>query len=141
MGNKNYNINESKSPLNKNDESFSPYQLVFHFPNTENDCINSMDIFNDKVAIGTIMGYNYLIRVDKNNLDVKNDIKNKALSNNNYSSEKNNLISKDSSSTRNKNSNIKLNKNIEEFKNLNNYMNKKKSRRRIKRIKSKRRSE
>ena len=125
MGNKNYNINESKSPLNKNDESFSPYQLVFHFPNTENDCINSMDIFNDKVAIGTIMGYNYLIRVDKNNLDVKNDIKNKTLSNNNYSSEKNNLISKDSSSTRNKNSIIKLNKNIEEFKNLNNYMNKK----------------
>ena len=108
MGNKNYNNNESKSPLNINNESSSKYELIFHFPIFKNDCINSIDIFNDKVAIGTIMGYVFLLRVDKNNLDVKetNDI---LISSDNSSSEKSNeLVFNENSRRRNKKSHKKL---------------------------------
>ena len=68
MGNKNNNIND-ESPA-KNNNCISEYELIFHFPINQGDCINSLDIFDDKVAIGTIMGNAYLIRVDKNNLDI-----------------------------------------------------------------------
>ena len=108
MGNKNYNNNESKSPLNINNESSSKYELIFHFPIFKNDCINSIDIFNDKVAIGTIMGYVFLLRVDKNNLDVKetNDI---LISSDNSSSEKiNELVFNENSRRRNKKTHKKL---------------------------------
>ena len=130
MGNKNYNNNDGKSNMkinNINNESSSRYQLVFHFPNYKNDCINSIDIFNDKVAIGTIMGYVYLLRVDKNNLDVKkniDNINNKNLIDNSYS-EKNNLISNESSSRRNKKFHIKLNKKEDDENYINNYTYKK----------------
>ena len=127
MGNKNYNNNDGKSHMNINNESSSKYQLVFHFPNYKNDCINSIDIFNDKVAIGTIMGYVYLLRVDKNNLDVKkniNETNNKNLIDNSYS-EKNNMISNESSSRRNKKFLIKLNKKEDDENYINSYTYKK----------------
>ena len=69
MGNKNYNNNEGGLQINNNNQ-ISPYNLIYHFPINTCDCINSIDIFDDKVAIGTIMGNAYLIRVDKNNLDI-----------------------------------------------------------------------
>ena len=101
MGNKNYNNNENKS-INNN-ESSSQYKLIFHYPIKNNDCINSIDIFDDKVAIGTLMGDAYLIRVDKNNLDVKGYNHNQFL-NYNSDSDNNNFISKESSTFRNKKS-------------------------------------
>ena len=107
MGNKNYNNNESKLPLNINNESPSKYELIYHFPLFQNDCINSIDIFNDKVAIGTIMGYVFLLRVDKNNLDVKetNDI---LISSDNSSERSNKLVFNENSKIRNKKSHKKL---------------------------------
>ena len=50
--------------------SKKPYQYtcVFHCSKNENDCINSIDIFDDKVVFGTLMGDVNLCRVDKNNL-------------------------------------------------------------------------
>ena len=46
----------------------SQYTCVFHCSKNENDCINSIDIFDDKVVFGTLMGDVFLCRVDKNNL-------------------------------------------------------------------------
>ena len=60
---------------NKND-----YTCIFHCPITINDCINSIDLREDKVIFGTIMGDAYLCRIDeelklypkqKNNLNDK----------------------------------------------------------------------
>ena len=122
MGNKNYNNNDIKAM--KNNEIFSQYKLIFHFPINQSDCINSIDIFDDKIAIGTIMGDAYLLRVDDNNLDVK-DYQNKPVLNDNPDSEKNNLISREGSTKRNKRPIIKLSKNENGEKNQNNYINKK----------------
>ena len=126
MGNKNYNNNESKSPLNANNESSSKYELKFHFPLFKNDCINSIDIFNDKVAIGTIMGYVFLLRVDENNLDVKEKDEKLISSDNSYSEKSNKINYDESSRRRNKKSHKKLKINDEVDKNLiNGYVNKK----------------
>ena len=126
MGNKNYNNNESKLPLNINNESPSNYELIFHFPLFQNDCINSIDIFNDKVAIGTMMGSVFLLRVDKNNLHVKetNDI---LISSDNSSSEKSNkLVFNENSKRRNKKSHKRLKTDEEVDKSLiSSYANKK----------------
>ena len=125
MGNNNYN-NDDNDNMIKTDDSISQYELIFHFPVDNNDCINSIDIIDDKVVIGTMLGNAYLIRVDKNNLDVKEKKSKYFLNNkNNSDSERSNLISKESSRRRNKKSKIKLNK-IDVFQNnLNNYANKK----------------
>ena len=126
MGNKNYNNNESKSRLNANNESSSKYELKFHFPLFKNDCINSIDIFNDKVAIGTIMGYVFLLRVDENNLDVKKKDEKLISSDNSYSEKSNKINYDESSRRRNKKSHKKLKINDEVDKNLiNGYVNKK----------------
>ena len=126
MGNKNYNNNESKSRLNANNESSSKYELKFHFPLFKNDCINSIDIFNDKVAIGTIMGYVFLLRVDENNLDVKEKDEKLISSDNSYSEKSNKINYDESSRRRNKKSHKKLKINDEVDKNLiNGYVNKK----------------
>ena len=86
MGNKNYNINnENNSLVNK--ELYSQFELTLHFPINPGDCINSIDIFDDKVVIGNIMGDAYLLRVDENNLDVVEN-KNKIFLNNNIESKK-----------------------------------------------------
>ena len=44
------------------------YKCVFQCPINLNDCINSIDLIDDKVIIGTIMGDVNLCRVDENNL-------------------------------------------------------------------------
>lgn len=44
------------------------YKCIFHYPVAPNDCINSLDIIDDKIIIGTIMGDVSLLRVDKDNL-------------------------------------------------------------------------
>ena len=84
MKNINNNIeNEIKTKKNniiKNTKVNQKYKCIFHFPLTQNDCINSIDIIDDKVVIGTIMGDVNLCRVDKNNLFVEN--KNKEKNNN-----------------------------------------------------------
>ena len=119
MGNKNYNINnENNSLVNK--ELYSQFELTLHFPINPGDCINSIDIFDDKVVIGNIMGDAYLLRVDENNLDVVEN-KNKILLNNNIDSEKNNLISKENSLIKNEHSFNKLSNIENQEKNLNNY--------------------
>ena len=126
MGNKNYNNNESKSRLNANNESSSKYELKFHFPLFKNDCINSIDIFNDKVAIGTIMGYVFLLRVDENNLDAKKKDEKLISSDNSYSEKSNKINYDESSRRRNKKSHKKLKINDEVDKNLiSGYVNKK----------------
>ena len=54
----------------KNSEEYI-YKNIFLCPLNKNDCINSMDIFDDLLIYGTIMGNVYLCRVDKNNLRPK----------------------------------------------------------------------
>ena len=41
------------------------YICIFHCPITLNDCINSMDLKDDKVIFGTLMGDAYLCRIDE----------------------------------------------------------------------------
>ena len=113
MGINNYNNNENK-------ELYSQYKLIFYYPIIPGDCINSIDIFDDKVAIGTIMGDAYLLRVDENNLDVVVN-RNKILLNNNFDSERNNLLSNEISLRKKENSFNKLNNIENKEKNLKNY--------------------
>ena len=47
------------------------YKNIFLCPLNKNDCVNSMDIFDDIILYGTIMGNVYLCRVDENNLKIK----------------------------------------------------------------------
>ena len=47
------------------------YKNIFLCPLNRNDCVNSMDIFDDILIYGTIMGSVYLCRVDENNLKYK----------------------------------------------------------------------
>ena len=53
------------------------YKCIFHCPITINDCINSIDLKEDKVIIGTLMGDVFLCRVDESKLYPKNNIKKK----------------------------------------------------------------
>ena len=66
-----YNKNRAKrkKPFTKIKKS---YNCIFHCPININDCINSIDIYDDKVVFGTIMGDVYLCRVDKKKLNGKN---------------------------------------------------------------------
>ena len=41
------------------------YTCIFHCPITINDCINSIDLKEDKVIFGTLMGDAYLCRIDE----------------------------------------------------------------------------
>ena len=70
-------VNEEKTKINnKIKYTKSKYKCIFHLSISKNDCINSIDIINDKVVIGTIMGDVNLCRVDENNLLIKNQEKN-----------------------------------------------------------------
>ena len=51
------------------------YKCIFNCPITINDCINSIDLKEDKVIIGTLMGDVYLCRVEESKLYPKNDKK------------------------------------------------------------------
>ena len=67
-----YNKNRAKNkkPFIKRKKS---YNCIFHCPINTNDCINSIDINDDKVVLGTIMGDVYLCRVDEKKLNGKNN--------------------------------------------------------------------
>ena len=73
------------------------YKCIFNYEISLNDCINSIDLIDDKVVFGTIMGDVILCRIDENNLLIKNS-KNNSLNNyNSYNSSKNNHLSKENS--------------------------------------------
>ena len=61
-----------QNPKNKTKEEYI-YKNIFLCPLNKNDCVNSMDIFDDILIYGTIMGNVYLCRVDENNLKIKNN--------------------------------------------------------------------
>ena len=58
------NDNQLKSDLNKEND----YKNIFLCPLNRNDCVNSIDIIDDIILYGTIMGNVYLCRVNQNNL-------------------------------------------------------------------------
>ena len=60
---------------NKIKHSKSKYKCIFHLSISKNDCINSIDIINDKVVFGTIMGDVNLCRINENNLLIKDQEK------------------------------------------------------------------
>ena len=62
-----------QNPKNKTKEEEYIYKNIFLFFLNKNDCVNSMDIFDDILIYGTIMGNVYLCRVDENNLKIKNN--------------------------------------------------------------------
>ena len=99
MGNHNHNNNEEeeekttkKNVVIKYTENKNNYKCIFHFSLFKNDCINSLDIINDKIVVGTIMGDVNLLRVDKNNLLVKKREKEKVMDSKNISQIDSNLI-------------------------------------------------
>ena len=47
------------------------FTCIFHCPISVNDCINSIDLKDDKVVIGTLMGDVYLCRLDESKLYLK----------------------------------------------------------------------
>ena len=68
-----YSENEVMNSQNTKDKHSEEYTYlnIFICPLNKNDCVNSMDIFDDLLVYGTIMGNVYLCRVDKNNLKSK----------------------------------------------------------------------
>ena len=118
MGNKNYNNHEEemikttkKNMAIKYKEDKNKYKCQFHYSLLKNDCINSIDIIDDKIIIGTIMGDVSLLRVDKNNLIVKNKEKTIVTYDNNQ---------EDNSSRNQENNNININSDIHNSKTDNN---------------------
>ena len=75
-------IMNSQSQKNKQKEEFI-FKNIFLCPLNKNDCVNSMDIFDDILIYGTIMGNVNLCRVDENNLKITNNNKFINLYNNN----------------------------------------------------------
>ena len=67
-----YNKNRTKikNTFNKMKKN---YNCIFHCKINNNDCINSIDINDDKVVFGTLMGDVYLCRVDEKKLNQKNN--------------------------------------------------------------------
>ena len=81
-------LSEKKKRSKKNKKKIeSEYKCIFHAPINPNDFINSIDIFEDKVIYGTIMGNVDLCRVDSNKITIsknsiqKNEMKNLNLNN------------------------------------------------------------
>ena len=77
-----------KNNIFRNTKKKHKYKCIFHYPLTQNDCINSIDIIDDKILIGTIMGDVNLLRIDKNNLLVRNKGKYKNIANGGISNNK-----------------------------------------------------
>ena len=61
-------FNEMKLKSKSNNNKKSKYKNIFLCPLNKNDCVNSLDIFEDIILYGTIMGNVYLCRVNQNNL-------------------------------------------------------------------------
>ena len=68
------NIYNKNSPKIKNSilKKKKAYQCIFHCQINPNDCINSIDLIDDKVVFGTLMGDVLLCRVDENKLKGNN---------------------------------------------------------------------
>ena len=75
-------------PKNKNN-----FKNIFMCPLNKNDCVNSIDIFDDIVLYGTIMGNVYLCRVNQNNLLQNKKHEHNEKNNNNQSEIDNSNIS------------------------------------------------
>ena len=58
----------NKLKIQSNSKSKNNYRNIFLCPLKKSDCVNSIDIIDDIVLYGTIMGNVYLCRVNKNNL-------------------------------------------------------------------------
>ena len=106
-GNSSIRLNKQKKKLHSSKKP-SQYTCIFHCSKNENDCINSIDIFDDKVAFGTLMGDVYLCRVDKNNLYGNNFIESQCL----ITINKTNIENMDDKN----NKKLKLNENDENYK-------------------------
>ena len=66
----NNEMNKKKAKMRNNLlQKKEEYICIFHCPITVNDCINSIDLKEDKVIIGTLMGDVYLCRVDESKLN------------------------------------------------------------------------
>ena len=119
MWKKNFNKKENEIIKKKNNNNnisqysyeYHKYKCIFHHTILQNDCINSIDIIDDKIIIGTLMGDVYLCRVDENNLLVKNKDKN------------NNSINKYISKEINNNNNLNNLNNLNNYNNVNNFDN------------------
>ena len=59
------------------------YKCIFHCDINANDCINSIDLIEDKVVFGTLMGDVLLCRVDENKLNANYNNTNTNTNNNN----------------------------------------------------------
>jgi hypothetical protein len=74
---KTYNgiYNNKKKPKIKNSifKKKKTYKCIFHCKINPNDCINSIDLIEDKVVFGTLMGDVLLCRVDENHLNGYNN--------------------------------------------------------------------
>ena len=106
-----YNINRTKIKKTLKNK-MKEYYCLFHCPINNNDCINSIDIINDKVVFGTLMGDVYLCRVDSKKLNVNrknNEIQKNTNSNENSKSSGSSLNKTEN--IENDESNIKLNNN------------------------------
>ena len=75
------NIKENnKSNLNKEENNInikyksSEYKCIFHCPLNKNDCVNSIDIFNNYIAFGTIMGDVIFCRLEEENNIIDNKL-------------------------------------------------------------------
>ena len=106
-----YNINRTKIKKTLKNK-MKEYHCLFHCPININDCINSIDIINDKVVFGTLMGDVYLCRVDSKKLNVnrKNNEIQKNTNNNENSKSSGSSLNK-TENIENDESNIKLNNN------------------------------
>lgn len=93
---------------NTKEKSFN-YKCILHCPLKINDCVNSIDIFNNNIAYGTIMGDAYFCRIDEEkDFNIKNEkinLKTNLSKNINKRFFNNDLNKTDSSISENKNIN------------------------------------
>ena len=67
------NSNKEENNINIKHRS-SEYKCVFHCPLNKNDCVNSIDIFNNYIAFGTIMGDVIFCRLEEENNIIDNKL-------------------------------------------------------------------
>ena len=109
-----YNINRTKIKKTFKNK-VKEYYCIFHCPININDCINSIDINNDKVVFGTLMGDVFLCRVDSKKLNRKNYENQKHTTNNENSKSSGSSLNK-TENIENDESNMKLNHNANNIK-------------------------
>ena len=104
------NLNIEENNINIKYKS-SEYKCVFHCPLNKNDCVNSIDIFNNYIAFGTIMGDVIFCRLEEENniIDNKLNINN---ANTNITNNINNKKNRNLNDLNKTDSNISENKDI-----------------------------